>query len=201
MNRSKILLWFEMLLLFAGLPLLAWIVDVRPVRLGLLLGGTLYTIGIMRNNSNLWRRIPHGELGRILVRFTILALILTTAVALADRISLFSLPRQHPGLWLLIMLLYPLLSALPQEYVYRRFFFARYQSLLGNRLLEVLNIILFGGLHLIYGNWEAVVLATAGGVLFTRNYKKNDSLLAVSVEHALFGMWIFTVGLGRFFFR
>jgi membrane protease YdiL (CAAX protease family) len=99
------------------------------------------------------------------------------------------------------MLLYPLLSALPQEYVYRRFFFARYQSLLGNRLLEVLNIILFGGLHLIYGNWEAVVLATAGGVLFTRNYKKNDSLLAVSVEHALFGMWIFTVGLGRFFFR
>lgn len=39
----------------------------------------------------------------------------------------------------------------------------------------------------------------AAGVLFAWTYERTRSTLAVSVEHALFGCWMFTVGLGSFF--
>ncbi|MGI6637651.1 MAG: hypothetical protein ACOX4Z_01070 [Desulfobulbus sp.] len=42
---------------------------------------------------------------------------------------LFMLPRQRPGLWLQVLLLYPLLDVYPQGLLYRTFFFQRYSAL------------------------------------------------------------------------
>ena len=44
-----------------------------------------------------------------------------------------SLPRRATGLWLAIMALYPLLSALPQELLFRPLFFRRYGALFPSR--------------------------------------------------------------------
>jgi hypothetical protein len=43
------------------------------------------------------------------------------------------------------------------------------------------------------------VLTLIGGWLFARRYQRTRSLLAASVEHALYGVLAFTVGLGALF--
>ena len=45
----------------------------------------------------------------------------------------FALPRRAPGLWLAILALYPLLSAAPQEILFRVLFFRRYGALFPSR--------------------------------------------------------------------
>ena len=49
-------------------------------------------------------------------------------------------------------------------------------------------------------HWEAVALSLIGGLIFAYRFVKTRSLLAVWLEHALYGDLIFTSGLGRFFF-
>jgi hypothetical protein len=46
-----------------------------------------------------------------------------------------------------------------------------------------------------------VLLTLAGGWLFARRYQRTRSLLAASVEHALYGVLAFTVGLGTLFYH
>ncbi|MFW5694735.1 MAG: hypothetical protein ACOCYB_06180 [Alkalispirochaeta sp.] len=36
-------------------------------------------------------------------------------------------------------------------------------------------------------------------MLFSRTWLRSRSALAVSIEHALYGFWLFTVGLGSYF--
>ena len=58
------------------------------------------------------------------------------------------LPRRATGLWLAILLLYPVLSALPQELVFRPLFFRRYGALFpGQRAAVVANGLVFGLAH------------------------------------------------------
>jgi membrane protease YdiL (CAAX protease family) len=35
-----------------------------------------------------------------------------------------------------------------------------------------------------------------GGILFAYTYQKTKSTLLVSIEHAIYGCWLFTVGMG-----
>lgn len=112
---------------------------------------------------------------------------------------LFGFPKQRPLLWLVVMLLYPILSALPQEFIYRTFMLRRYEPLFGPRTFWV-SALAFGFLHIVYLNAVAVGLSIIAGWMFTRNYEKTRSLAAVAVEHALYGCIVFTIGLGRFFY-
>ena len=34
--------------------------------------------------------------------------------------------------------------------------------------------------------------------MFARTWRRTDALLVVAFEHALYGAWVFTVGLGDF---
>jgi hypothetical protein len=40
-----------------------------------------------------------------------------------------------------------------------------------------------------------------GGVLFSKTWEDTGSLFLVSLEHALYGCWIFTLGLGEWFYE
>ena len=112
----------------------------------------------------------------------------------------FELPRTRPIVWLMACLLYPLVSVYPQEMLYRAFFFHRYRPLFRNQHLMIwVNALLFGYLHLIFGNPVAVLLTIGGGWVFARTYLQTRSVLAVSIEHALWGIYIFTVGYSHFF--
>jgi membrane protease YdiL (CAAX protease family) len=110
-------------------------------------------------------------------------------------------PLGAPKTWAVVMLLYPALAAYPQEMIFRAFFFHRYRSLFPSDLaLVIANGLSFGLAHLLYGNWIAVVLSTLGGVLFAYRYLRTGSLLAVSLEHGLWGDFLFTVGIGRYLY-
>jgi membrane protease YdiL (CAAX protease family) len=61
------------------------------------------------------------------------------------------------------------------------------------------NAVLFGWAHVIVHNLTAMLLTTAGGLLFASSYQKSRSTLLVAVEHALYGDFVFSVGIGGMF--
>lgn len=116
--------------------------------------------------------------------------------------SPFVIVRENPLFMLVIALFYPLVSALPQEIIYRTFFFARYKSLFSKPVyLFLLNIVAFSFLHIIYNNVEAVALTLVAGLIFTFSYYRRRSLLLVTIEHSILGLIIFLTGMGRFFYK
>lgn len=115
---------------------------------------------------------------------------------------LFSFPAARPDIWLLVMLLYPLVSAWPQEILYRTYFFYRYRHLLqDNKWLMIgLSGFVFMWGHLLFMNAFALSVTLLGGLVFAWRYYHTRSVLLVSVEHALYGNLFFTLGLGQFLF-
>jgi membrane protease YdiL (CAAX protease family) len=55
---------------------------------------------------------------------------------------------------------------------------------------------LFAFAHIVYDNWIAVILAFVGGLLFAFTYAKTRSTLTCVVEHSVWGILLFTLGLG-----
>lgn len=130
------------------------------------------------------------------------ALGLTAAVAALRRDRLFELPRRNPWLWLAVMVLYPVLSVYPQELVYRSFLFHRYAPVFGDGLgLVAASAAAFGYVHIVFGSWVSVVLSGAGGWIFALRYLQTNSLFTASVEHSVYGILVFTVGLGQYFYH
>jgi len=114
----------------------------------------------------------------------------------------FALPRRATGLWLTILALYPFLSALPQELVFRPLFFRRYGGLFPDRRLAILaNGLVFGLAHLMFWNWVAPALTVAGGLIFGHAYLGRGGFALALVLHALCGAIVFTSGLGTFFYH
>jgi membrane protease YdiL (CAAX protease family) len=154
------------------------------------------------DRRHLWRvNRPGHSLLSVLVVFVPLSLFLAviTWVLLPDKVLAF--PRARPMLWLLVMLLYPPLLAWPQELYFRSFFFHRYRALFNSPVkMIVANALSFGLAHLFYSNWVAPVLSFGGGLLFAWRYHSSRSLPLVSLEHALWGDYLFTIGLGWFFY-
>ncbi|MBK1623701.1 CPBP family glutamic-type intramembrane protease [Afifella marina] len=145
---------------------------------------------------------PIGVLRRILILFVGAAAFLTAATAWFLPDGLFGLPRIHPQRWLLILILYPLLSALPQELIYRVWFFHRYRSLFGHHAAVAVaaNAALFAVAHIIFGSAVSVTGAFLLGLLLARRYEQARSFWPVWLEHVLYGDLVFTIGLGRFFY-
>lgn len=116
--------------------------------------------------------------------------------------SALGLPRWNTRLWLLIMLFYPILSALPQEVVFRELFFRRYAGLFPGRASAALaNAVLFGFAHLMFWNWIAIGLSALGGYVFARGYLDRGGFPMAVALHALGGAIVFTSGLGMFFYH
>ena len=113
---------------------------------------------------------------------------------------LFNLPSQHLELWLLTLMLYPIVSVLPQEVIFRTYFFHRYKHIIPSKTHRwLLSSLTFGLAHIVYGNWIAVVLSSVAGALFGYRYMQTRSTLLVIVEHTLWGTFVFTIGLGAYF--
>jgi len=113
----------------------------------------------------------------------------------------FGLLDHSPALFLLIAVLYPLLSALPQEIVYRALFFGRYGAFLpSGRIGLILNAALFSLAHLMYWSWVVALMSFAGGIVFAWAYERRRSFVLAVVLHSLAGVILFALGLGVFFY-
>lgn len=150
----------------------------------------------------LTRGFSAGDLVSILAIFLIAGGCVAAFVAQEMPGRFLSFPRGNPELWKLVMVLYPLLSVIAQEFVYRTFFFHRYGPLFDDRrvLAIVANGLLFGFAHILFNNWVAVVGTALAGTLFAYRYTETGSFWAVWFEHTLWGWLVFTVGLGAYFF-
>jgi membrane protease YdiL (CAAX protease family) len=100
------------------------------------------------------------------------------------------------------MVMYPIASVYPQEVIFRAFFLCRYTAIFGDGWTILLaSAATFAYAHILFGNGVAVGLSFLGGLLFAWRYRTTQSLLVSSIEHALYGQLIFTVGLGEFFYH
>ena len=52
-----------------------------------------------------------------------------------DKNLLFNLPVNNFSLWVIVILIYPFFSVIPQEFIFRVLFFERYENLLSHKIL------------------------------------------------------------------
>jgi membrane protease YdiL (CAAX protease family) len=209
LNGRRARLVTELVLLYVVAPLLiAYATRVLHVKMFFLMfpvvvGFVVYFL-IDRSFS------PRDELIRGFGRRTlveILAVFLVVGSAMSawfwlNRPAVFlAFPKYLPLFWAMVLVAYPLFSALPQEIAYRTFFFHRYGPLFGTRrwLAIAVNAIVFGLAHVIFLHVASVVLSAALGALLAYRYTETRSLWAVWLEHSLYGLMAFTIGLGRYF--
>ncbi len=206
----RLRLVFEIVVFFIGAPLLIsyalyalrlpLFIVLQPILFGFFAYLLWDPTFLLRRE--LVRGFSLGDLAAILGTFLILGSAITYAAYALHPAGFFSFPRRAPRLWLSIMVLYPVMSVLTQEFVYRTFFFHRYGPLFGTSKWAAIftNAALFGFAHIIFGNWIAVAGTFATGLLFAYRYNVTRSLWAVWLEHSLYGCLVFTVGLGPYFF-
>ncbi|MCA9299869.1 MAG: CPBP family intramembrane metalloprotease, partial [Phycisphaerales bacterium] len=140
------------------------------------------------------------EAPRILIQALVGCVLVGVVLWLVAPERLFSLPRERPGLWIAIMIGYPIASVYPQELVWRTAFFQRYEGTLGRIGCVVVSALAFGWVHIIFQNWIAVAMTVVGGVILGVKYARSRSTLAARLEQALLGCFVFMIGLGDFFY-
>lgn len=147
-------------------------------------------------------KVNRRELMIVLKRFLFLfpLIALFSLAVYPDR--LFDFARRETVLWAVVIVLYPLISVVVQEVVFRHFFYYRYRHLFRNRKLFILaNAAVFSYAHIVFLNPVSVLFTFLGGIIFAHTYLRSRSLLLVCIEHSLYGDMLFTIGLGSFFYH
>ncbi|MEM8753671.1 MAG: CPBP family intramembrane glutamic endopeptidase, partial [Pseudomonadota bacterium] len=168
---SRARLWAEFLALFAGVPVLMaatfGLYPLFPVIIGLaFVAATLLQITPGWRWSMLWKGPVFGE-WRVIAVYGAATLATCLAVVFALVPGRFlELPTYRPELWLMIMVLYPILSAFPQEVIYRSLFFERYGGLFPNDWTAIVaNGVAFGFGHLFFDSWVTIAMTGCGGAI------------------------------------
>ncbi|MEC3953773.1 CPBP family intramembrane glutamic endopeptidase [Nocardia sp. CDC153] len=194
-------------LFFGGTTLYNAVMRGKPPIPALLVLASGVTVYLRRargfDRESLWRAEAFPEQARSMaVTAGVNAVALTAATAVVHRNDLFDLPRRNPLIWLAVMVLYPVLSVYPQELIFRSFLFHRYKPVFGEGPgMVAASAAAFGYVHILFGSWFSVAASGVGGWLFAARYLRTRSLFTASVEHAAYGMLIFTIGLGRYFYH
>ncbi|MCC5830845.1 MAG: CPBP family intramembrane metalloprotease [Phycisphaeraceae bacterium] len=198
--------WLEIVGIWFGLPLLGlalvrwdaqWSIAVIPT---LWLGAIVGWLWLRQRHGWNWRRawrwrIRARERRRVLLRFVLVAALLAAALAIIAPKQLLLLPREDPLQWVLILCFYTWISVLPQSVLWREVWFRRYQKALGSRWLAVwLGAAAFAWGHIVFDNLLIVGLTLMGGVMFNWTWLRTRSLCWTMIEHALYGLWLFTIG-------
>lgn len=132
------------------------------------------------------------------IKLSLIIIITISFVWVTDSTQLFNVLINKPLKWLMLLFIYSFFSVYPQELIYRTFFFKRYGSLLkSDSLFIFINAILFSLAHFFFRSPLVLLLTFLGGILFALTFKKTESTLLVSIEHAIYGCWLFTVGMGE----
>ena len=158
---------------------------------------------LYRSKPNL--SLFHIELKELLIvlkHFFIIAPIISFFVWYYYPDILFSFVINNRLLWIIVMFLYPILSAFTQEVIFRAFFTYRFENIIKNRyILILINAIIFSYIHCVFENMIAIIFTFFGSLLFMNTYLRSRSLLLCSIEHSLYGNLIFTLGIGQYFYH
>lgn len=196
----------EFTLLFFGIPLFLYfdssLIHPSAILLPILLGLILY----FSFNKNFKFReliclsIPRNYVLKNLFIVILIGFVLLAIVWLFERENLFNLPRRNTYIWLILCIFYPVFSAYIQEVIYRTFLFHRYKTIFKNKWLLILaSGITFSFVHIVYYSPLSLILTLAGGLYLAYLYEKTKSVLFTAIIHGIFGIMIFTFGLGQHF--
>ena len=204
--NSRIWLITELLVLFAGIPLVLYFTSLVIHPSSLLIPALLVIFVLLRYTTAFkWKElikfgIHRSVLFRNAVIVLVISILLFAYVYLFDRDNLFNLPRANPLIWLGLSIFYPLFSAYLQEILYRTYFYRRYSGLFGSDSVFILvSAAAFSLVHIVYYNPVSIVLTFFAGLYFAAVYVKTKSVLFTSILHGILGIVIFTVGLGQYF--
>ena len=201
----KLTRWIEMAGIFLGVPMLLYGTFIPHLKSTVLLAVCIICLVLLFRDRT-FDRSRFGLNGfcdwRMLVmRFAIIACCLSLYTVLVEPESAWSILRHNCSRWSLIMITYPVLSVVPQEVIYRVFFFHRYGPLFKEKRTSVLaNAVLFAFGHILFRNWVAIIGSFVASLLWATTYLGSRSLLAVTIEHALYGDLMFTLGIGNHFY-
>lgn len=139
---------------------------------------------------------------RVVAGFTVVTLVVATAaLGLTRPDAFFNILHTQPMILPVIILFYPILSALPQEVVFRVLFYRRYGGLMPNgRTAMLVNAAVFSLAHLMYWSWVVALMTFFGGLIFSWAYEARRSFALAVLLHSIAGWIIFTLGLGVFFY-
>lgn len=200
--QSTLYKGFELFIIFVLVPI-SFVLNYSPwIKLGIGFIGFAYVIYVLLKIEKLKFKLSKQIDWKTFWKSTILKLfiigiITTVFVWITDKTQLFNVLLNKPIKWLFILFVYSFFSVYPQELIYRTFFFKRYRPLFKNTgLLIFINAILFSLAHLLFNSGLVLFLTFLGGALFALTFKKTESTLLVSIEHAIYGCWLFTVGMG-----
>ncbi len=202
MIATKPLRVFELSLLFFVLPILLALPIIKWIKLGAVGISILYVGFLVFKTYKLRLKRPSKPSGKFKLRVLSISLLLlvlgTILIKLYDKNLLFQVVKQKPGLWVTILFVYTFLSVFPQEVIYRKFFYERYQQLFNNKkIFFLLNVSCFALCHLFLKSIPVLIITFIGGCFFAYTYEKEQSITWVSLEHALYGNLVFTLGLGE----
>ncbi len=134
---------------------------------------------------------------QIILNLSLLIVSTTLHLWLTNKSTLFNVVREKPLMWLSFLCIYSFLSVIPQEIIYRSFYFYRYKQLFNNTTVFLFsNALIFSIAHLFFQNILVSGITFIGGLIFAYSYNKTKSLVLVSIEHAIYGCWLYTVGFG-----
>jgi membrane protease YdiL (CAAX protease family) len=175
-----------------------------PIWMKMIIGvfGFLYILFILlRVEKNRFKIAPNltwkSFFKRVATQLIGIAILTIAYMWFVDKPNLFIVVLNKPLMWLAILFVYSFFSVYPQELIYRTFFFQRYRNLFKSEaLFIVLNAALFSLAHIFFRNGLVMILTFVGGILFALTFKKTKSTLLVTIEHAIYGCWLFTVGMG-----
>jgi membrane protease YdiL (CAAX protease family) len=176
-----------------------------PVILKFILGiiGFVYVIYVLlKIENNRFKIAPNLNWKRFWtetsIKLLIIAILTSVFVWFTDREMFFEVVINKPLLWLVILIVYSLFSVYPQELVYRTLYFQRYEQLFKSKKLFIfINAVVFSLAHTMFRNPLVHIITFLGGILFALTYNKTKSTLLVSIEHAIYGSWLFTIGMGN----
>lgn len=193
----------ELLIIFVLYPISLVIPYPISAKLGIGALGLVYIFFVLLRIEKVKFRIKKGLSWkefwiRSIIIFVVIAVTTTLYVWWTAPDSLFHVPRTNIQLFVFILFVYSFLSVWPQEIIYRTFFFKRYSGFFSSKKqLLFVNAVLFSIAHLVFKNTLVMVLTLIGGFLFALSFIRYKSTTLVTIEHALYGNWLFTVGMGQ----
>ena len=192
----------ELFILFILLPISFTMPYAVWIKLSIGFVGFLYVIYVLLKVENEkfkitpdlnWKRFWKETL----LKFLIIAFLTTFFVWFTNKQMLFEVVINKPIMWIILLFVYCFFSVYPQELLFRTFYFKRYKNLFKNESLFLfVNAILFSLAHMFFKNSLVIILTFLGGLLFAFTFNNTKSTLLVSIEHAIYGSWLFTVGMG-----
>lgn len=195
---SELLIFFGLVPYFAGLYLEGWKKIIPLVFIAIIF--LIFLLRFTSFNQKIFFRFDPVYFRKSLPRLISITLLMIWFTGWVFPDLFFEYPIEESKQYLITFFLYPIASVVPQELIYRVYFFERYRNLLPSKyLLMFANALIFGLTHFIYDNWVAPIATFLASWIFIFNYFKSKSFLNVCLEHYYYGFVMFTVGLGHFF--